>query len=252
MKPALFILFLLTNYNSYSQDTINLVKYPDGCKSYWLINKSDTVILSTYSNGKIESKRFYKNSYVNGKYFRWYENGNLMWVKEMVNNTQEGSAVFYNDKEIKVAELIYHNGIISDTVFIKDGIHLVLGNISFTSKIYGGMENDDGSSNVSEYSGPYQNLNMYAVKVDSLLKPVFIQNFKSDDRGDFFILAPIGKIGFFPKTIPIKDLMPGQYFPPSEFSNSTESGWSMNGPLIINNEQIIFIQIHHTSVGYAP
>ena len=229
-----------------------MIKYADGCKSYWLINKSDTIIFSVYSNGKIESKKNYRNKNVNGKYFRWYENGKLMWVKELKNNTQEGSAVFYNDKEIKVAELTYHNGLISDTVFIKNGIHLLFGNISFTSKMYGGMENADGSSNVSEYSGPYQNLNMYAAKVDSLLKPVFIQNFKSDDNGDFFILAPNGKIGFFPKTITIKDLMPGQYFPPDEFSNSSQSGWSMNGLQLVNNEQLIFIQIHHSSVGYAP
>lgn len=48
------------------------------------------------------------------------------------------------------------------------------------------MQREDGSSNVSEHSGPFINYSMYFAKIDSLKKTELIQNFKSD-YGDFFL-----------------------------------------------------------------
>lgn len=252
MKQLIIVFILLLGLHAYSQDTTQLVKFYDGTKSFWLISKSDTTLCYDYPNGKKESRRTFKNNQVTGTYTRWYENGKKMWEKELVKNIQEGKTILYNEKGTKIAEFNYTQGAISDTIYLKENIHLVLGNVSYSSTVYGGMERADGSSNVSKSSGPYQNFKMYGAKVDSLKKPVKIQNFKTDFNGDFFITVPEGKISFFPATTKITDVLPGQYYPKEIASMSGNSGWNFTQPFIIGDKKILFIQLHHSSVGYAP
>jgi hypothetical protein len=252
MKPIILLLFTFIGIKGFAQDTTNLVKSYDGSKSYWLFTKTDSVIKTFYPGGKKESIRPLKKYQVTGTYTRWYENGKLMWEKEMVNGKQEGKTVFYNEKGIKIAELNYAKGEIADTVFIKEGIHLLLGKITSTSRVYGGMELADGTSNISESSGPYMNLSMYAAKIDSLKKPELIQNFRTDYNGDFIITLPQGKIGFFLKTTDINTLLPDEYAPPMKAWSSGHDGWNMNKPLQITDEKIISFFMHHYSEGYAP
>lgn len=252
MKAIILISsFLICNFLK-AQDTTQLIKYYDGTKSYWLVSKTDTLLKWDYPNGKKESVRKFKNNQITGTYTRWYENGKVMWEKSLVNNILQGYSIFYNEKGIKIAELLYEDGKIKDTVFIKKNTHLILGKATYNSKVYGGMQREDGSSNISESSGPYQNLKMYAAKVDSLKKPVLIQNFKTDFNGDFIIDSPEGKISFFPATIPITEINPGQYNALERGSMSGHSGWDYTKPFIIENQKLYSIILHHFSVGYAP
>ncbi len=252
MKAIILVLILFNTIIGYSQDTTNLIKNNDGSTSFWLTTKSDTMLISTYPNGKKETERCYKNKQITGIYKRWYENGKLMWQKNLINNIEDGKAVFYNDKGVKITELIYKKGIIKDTLFIKKNIHLVLGKITYSSKIYGGVQRPDGGSNISESSDPYQNFKMYAVKVDSILKPKLIQYFKSDHDGQFMVLVPKGKIGFYPASIKLKDIKPGEYCPPTKAFNAGQSGWDMRQPLVVKNESLIKFSLNNYSVGYAP
>lgn len=252
MKPLIIVFSWLFGVQAYSQDTTQLAKYSDGTKSFWLISKADTTLCYDYPNGKKESRRAFKNNQVTGTYTRWYENGKKMWEKELVKNVQEGKTVLYNEKGSKIAEFNYVDGKISDTLFLKDNIHLVLGNVTYSSKVYGGMEREDGSSNISENSGPYQNFKMYGAKVDSLKKPEKIQDFKTDFNGDFFMMVPNGKISFFPASTSIEKLNHGEFYPQEKTWSSGQDGWNFGKPFIINDERIVIIQLHYSSVGYAP
>jgi len=238
---------------AFSQDTTELIKYYNGAKSYKLITKKDTLLVCTYPTGKKESVRELKGNKITGTYTRWYENGNLMWQKELKHAIPNGKSVYYNEKGIKVAELMYENGKISDTIYIKANTHLLFGKITYTSRVHGGVENEDGTSNISESSGPYSNCYMYAAKVDSFKKPELICNYKSDVNGDFFITVPIGTISFFTVSLKIDSLKPGQFTIPSTSGESDESAWDKQGPIVVKKENsILFIELHHSSNAYAP
>lgn len=252
IKWTAIVFFVSANY-LFAQDTTQLVKYYDGTKTFWLVTKTDTTLYSTYSNGKKETERKFKNNAITGLYKRWYPTGKLMWEKELVNGKSNGKTVFYDARGIKVAELDYKNDTITDTVYIKENTHLVLGKITSSSIVYGGMQREDGSSNVSQYSGPWMFCEMYAAKVDSIKKPEMVQHFRTDHNGEFFILAPEGNIGFFPKATDIGKLVPGEFYPPPKAWSSGHDGWNMRSPLEVKKEDVLlFILLHHSSVGYAP
>jgi hypothetical protein len=247
------ILFLIPAATQ-AQDTVNFVRYYDGTKTFELRTKKDTVLISTYPNGKKESGRTVKKFQISGTYKRWYNNGKIMWEREIVKNQAHGITKYYSDKGVKVAELKFENGVITDTVFMMKNIRLVLGKITSSSTVYGGAVNEDGTSNVSSYSGPYMYCAMYAAKVDSLKKPVLVQHFRSDHNGEFFIIAPVGKISFFPKSIPIEKLNVGEFYPPTIMNRSGHDGWTVTPcPLHIKTNSILsVVLIQFVSVGYAP
>lgn len=253
MKKVLTVIILLGTTILFAQDTTELIKFSDGTKSFKLATKKDTNYIYLYPNEKKESIRPVKNYQLTGKYSRWYETGKLMWEKDLVNGIQNGKTIFYDQKGIKVAEFTYEKGILIDTIYLKENLHLILGKITSSSKVNGGMQREDGSSNISEYSGPYMNYSMFAAKIDSLKTTELIQNFKSDFNGDFFIIVPEGKIGFFPIATDIKTLNPGEYYLPEKAWSSGHDGWNMKSPTIVKKEDLIlFIILHHSSVGYAP
>lgn len=253
MKNALLSLLLILNYSGYSQDTIDIVDYYDGSKSFSLITVKDTSLVWLYPGGKKESLCKLSAYEANGTYKRWYKNGKLMWRKEMKNGKENGKAEFYDDKGIKVAELIFSSGEISDTVFIKENTHLVLGTITFESTVSGGAVREDGSSNVSRLSGPYINCPMYAARLDSVKKAVLLSHFKTDFQGQFFVVVPEGLIGFYPASVKIESLVPGQSAIPQSVTGSTIATWREDGPWKVGkNDKILQVKLHHVSHGYAP
>jgi hypothetical protein len=240
-------------YSGYAQDTTEFFKYYDGSKSFKISTKKDTCITYIYPNGKKESVHQIKRAEKTGYYCRWYANSKLMWRMELKNGVQNGKSVFYDASGKRVAELMYINGKITDTLFVKTNTHLVFGKITSSSKVYGGMERENGSADVSEFSSAYMNFWMYAALVDSIKKPKLVSFFKSDFNGNFFILVPEGKIGFYPKSVKIEYLTPSDYKIPEENVFHGEEGWSKQGPIIVKKgDKIQFIELHHFSIGYAP
>lgn len=254
MMKILLSIFLLVLFSSvYAQDTLDLVNYYDGTKSFKLATEKDTSQIFMYENGKVESQIFMYNEEYNGIYLRYYKNGNLMWRKYLRNAIEEGKTTYYNDKGIKVAEFNLKNGKITDTLFLKKNTHLILGKITSSSIVHGGAQHEDGRSNISEYHGPFANFSMYAVKVDSQNAPVFISNLKSDFKGDFFILSSVGKIGFFPSTEKIENLPKDKYCLTQIYESSGNSSWSIKGTNEVKqNDLILYLELHYSSVGYAP
>ncbi|MEX1188911.1 MAG: hypothetical protein WED33_06615 [Bacteroidia bacterium] len=252
MKSVIILFLIFSCHFASSQDTTKLYKQRDGAMVFWLNRANDTIIKSVYPNKKTESIKHVKNGMISGEYKRWYENGKIMWKKEMSNSEENGNVQYFDLKGEKIAEYGYADGEISDTFFIKSGIRLIIGEIAYSSEVHGGMQHEDGSSNVSRNVGPYKYIKMYAALVDSLKKPRFIGNFKTDDQGKFIVLAPKGEIGFFPESNKIEDLNTGQYYPIMEAWNSGQSGWDKITIPNITKDGIYPVKLHHFSVGYAP
>lgn len=209
-------------------------------------------MVTTYPNRKQESRQQLKKGQANGKYFRWYSNGKLMCEMQKTFGLAEGPALFYDPRGNKVAELIFEGDSIKTTKYINPKVHLIFGKATYHSKVYGGMERADGSSNINESSGPIQQLKIGVYRVDSIKNPELITWVYSDLNGNFFVSVPGGKIAFFPENTDLKKIEPGQYCPTDAPHPSGHSAWSMPCPLIIKEEKIVQVKIHHSSVGYAP
>jgi hypothetical protein len=248
----LVILLLIVNV-SFAQFKTNIVNYPDGASAYHLLTKMDTTFYSYYPNGKKEASCRLKSGVMHGTYSRWYPNGNKMWEKEMKHHLADGKCFYYSTKGELVATLIYDKGSIEDTVFLKPKVNLMIGKIEFSSRIYGGMENAEGSSNISETNGPLMNYTMKIFLLDTIKKPVLIDNIKTDIHGEFIISLPQGKIGCYPNSINVSDLRAPYTEISGTMNNSGNESWDIKLPIVISkNEPLKFITIKQNSEAYAP
>jgi hypothetical protein len=253
MKLPHIILFFILVECAFAQQKINLITYPNGATSFHLITKADTTYIANYPNSKIEAKCRIRNGAMQGSYNRWYNNGNKMWVKEMQNDKAQGKCSYYNTKGELLAELIYSKDTIADTLFLKPNQPIILGSIKYNSKVYGGVENADGSSNISENVGPLINYAMQVFKVDSLKKPQLINSSKSDVQGQFVIAVPVGQIAIYPATIKLDDIKTPYNAIPTAMSMSGNESWDLKLPIEIKkNEPLKIITLTQYSVGYAP
>jgi len=252
MKGLLLIFLSLVLTDGWSQDTLRHVNNPDGSRTFVLVQGNDTLLKGVYGNGVTESVVQQIGGVPSGRYTRYYENGEKMWERQLVKSIPEGRSVFYNSKGKRIAELQYERGVITDTLYVKPGIHLIIGRLTFTSKVYGGMEREDGGSNISENSGPFRHQRMYTVKVDSSSSPKKLCSFTSDRNGDFITTVPNAAIGFFTAETDLAKIPQGAFCPPPAMHMSGNDGWSMSEPLNVNGRSIILFELNHFSVGYAP
>lgn len=248
------ILLLFLHFSSSGQDTTVLMNYPDGGSLMRITTKKDTFDLSYYSKDKLEST--IKRNNVSGKthYVRYYRNGKVMWDKQWSNQTENGRCIYFNTKGLKVAEFNYANGTIRDTFYLAPNTHLLFGSLSFSSTVYGGMQREDGSSNVSSHSGPYIHTYMKFIE----LKPIKGKKaeeyyFTSDFNGEFFTVIRPGKYGLFGIDQDPLKIDEDQFLPNQKPGTSWNEQWSNSGPVIIKKESIVnYRDYQNVSVGYAP
>ena len=93
-----------------------------------------------------------------------------MWDKQIFNNQENGLCIYYNQKGQEIAKLSFIQGVIVDTIFVEQNSTLFLGKINYKSTIYGGVENEDGTSNVSIMEGVSQHCAMKWVELQNLSK----------------------------------------------------------------------------------
>lgn len=250
-----FILFCAVLWFSvtFSQDTLSRSPRFDGGTTDLIVEKGDTFWISRYPNGKIESRRTYSLEKENLLYKRYYPNGNLMWEKLIKNGKSNGLATFYSDEGKKVAEFMYDNGEISDTIFTSPKERLLFGRSTYYSVVHGGMQREDGSSNVSGGHGIHSYFSMYAVKLDSTtsIQKIY-QDFYTDYDGYFFLCLENGSFGFFPKSHDITKVNSSMGAPKSQRGMSWSSGWNLNSPFQIENQTYQYLHLHFHSEGYAP
>lgn len=250
----IIILFIIEITPGFSQHKEVIITFADGTEMYHLYKTTDTIFIVQYPNKKKEAECVLRNGELDGLYTRWYENGNKMWTKEMKQGIANGKSSFYNNKGELVLTLLYRHGMVTDTIVSKSGSCVLLGNIWYSSTVYGGAENADGSSNISSTEGPFKNFEMNLVKLDSIRKPQLIGKFKSDYQGNFMVIVSnAANYGVYPKYTNIEELSPPYHSIPSQMSRSGNENWDVKLPFEFKkNEVLKIVSLKHYSVGYAP
>lgn len=254
MYKALLSFFLLNVFVSISQDTTHLVSYPDGGYRLEIRTAFDTIYNTYYSKEKLESKIIRDKT--SGKYIykRFYWNGNRMWEKELKNGSEEGICTYFSKKGNKIGQFLYSKGEIVDTLFLAKNVHFVLGNMRFTSTVYGGIENEDGTSNVQHSEGSSQHTTMKFATIknnQSDIPEEFL--FTTDSEGDFIVIVKPGHLGLFDLETKTRELIVGQFLSSNSYNLSVHSSWNLTSPIRIDiKNQINIISLQHSFVGYAP
>lgn len=255
MKNLILLLFCSFLVIVNSQDTLVLANYNDGSKMIQVNSKKDSIIYCYYDAVKLESKQIKDPLTGVTIYTRYYRNGKIMWEKSIHRGIENGRSRYFNNQGIKVAEFEYRNGFLIDTLYLKAKTYLLFGKASYSSVVYGGMQNEDGTSNIQKSEGPYIHLNMKLVNIEApkkvnSTKEVF---FTTDFQGNFFTVIQLGTYGIFPKDYPLSSIYKGQYASEPQAGKSWNSQWDIKGPLLIStHSKINHTAIFHSSVGYAP
>lgn len=253
MKFLFFFTFLFSTLSVFTQDTLELQLFYDGSKSFTLLTKTDSTLITTYENGSIDCQIKYQKKELYSIYTRYYRNGKRLWEKQLKASVPDGKSTFFNSNGTKIAEFTYQNGTLVDTVYLRNNSHLIFGKVKYSSTIYGGVENENGQSNISTTSGPFTNFSMFAANVGKPEKATLVSNFKTDSNGDFFIIATTGLIGFFPRKFSINDIKLNQTHAGETHENSSNSSWEISGNNpILENSLVNYIELVYHSVGYAP
>lgn len=254
MKFIVLFSWFISVSMAFGQDTIYTSKLPSGGESILLRMGSDTFSIQTYPGGSFASKIKVSAIKPKQRYFRYYENGNIMWQKTFENGKANGKASFYDEKGKLSVELMMEDDKVTDTLYLSKKHRILLGNISYSSTVYGGMERVDGGSNVSHSEGPYANFEFYTVKLNPNADSQKIyKRFSTDQYGNFFLCLDEGSYGFFPKTYPIENVKPNSATTDDPVNGtSIEGGWNLKNPLTISSQGIYELNLKYTSVGYAP
>ena len=250
----LFLGFLLISQIVYGQDTTLIRQSGYGNFGYQIITKTDTSEIGYYSPGKTEYTIHRDKQSKKLLYTRYYRNGKKMWIKEWKQDTENGKCTYFDTKGNRVAEFNYVGGAIRDTLFLEPNTYFLFGKLSYTSTVYGGMEREDGSSNVSSSSGPYSYYHMKFIQLDPPKgKAAEEFYFTSDFQGEFLVVIKPGKYGLFQKDFSPKDVEPDMFSPQNKPGGSTIDHWDIRSPIVISKGSLINSWgFHYESVGYAP
>ena len=253
MNCFLFLIMLISFY-SLSQDTLFIDEnYYYGNKIIQVNGTKDTIQYEYAKNGKLLSILPISGPTIPIHYIRFYSNGKKMWDKTLLNNIEHGNSIFYSESGKAIAELKFENGKISDTLFVHPKVHIFIGDITYSSIVYGGVELENGQSNISESTGA---MSFYPFKlVEVTDKSKTEHHYTSDRFGKYFIGTPREEIiyGFFPDNYPTKLIKANTLFPESDMNMSGSSTWSLTSTFKVSLKSTLTeIHIQSSSVGYAP
>lgn len=255
MKNSLLIFILFICLTGFSQDTTGYIIYPDGGRKFQVNTNNDTVLYTYYTKNSLESIQYKEPDTELIRYIRYYRNGKTMWNKLLSGNLENGNCKFYNNQGIRVAEFVYQDGKITDTVFLKNKTHLLFGKIYSSSIVYGGMYRGDENVVKEPYVTSYARLTMKLVKLDSTIENKKQKEFlfTTDYQGDFIVVLTSGRFGLFNKDYPLNEIYKGQFCPNPKSGMSWTSAWDLKGPVIIEEKLSIHnVVFKYSSVGYAP
>lgn len=250
----LFLFFILVNFAGFSQDTLLIEENAYyGNKIIQVNGSKDTVQYEFAKNGKLLSIYPITGQTLPVHYIRFYSNGKKMWDKTMKNTKENGNAIFYSESGKQIVELNFENGKITDTLFVHPKVNIFLGKIDYSSIVYGGIELENGESNVSEATGvmPFYPFKLVEINTESKTE----HHYTSDRFGEFFIGTPRKEIvyGFFPENYPKKSIQKNLLFPEPDMNMSGSTTWLLSSFFKVSNKTTITeIHIQSTSVGYAP
>lgn len=237
--------FILFTFVGFSQDTLLIDEnHYFGNKIIQVNGMKDTVQYEYSKNGKLLSILPISVPINPVHYIRYYSTGKKMWDKTLVNNVEHGNSIFYSESGKPIAELKYENGRIVDTLFIHSKVTVFIGKITYTSLVYGGVELENGQSNVSESTGI---LSFYPFKLVETNSDSKLEHHYTTDRfGKFFIGTPRKEIiyGFFPEKYPKSIIRNNLLFPETEMHMSGSSSWSLTSTFNVSKtSELMEIQI---------
>jgi hypothetical protein len=256
MKFFQFLL-LLFPLISFAQRDVIIDERHDGFKIVHRYTENDTLELIYFPNGKLFSaKKAFPGSEIYS-YKRYYDNGKLMWERQMFKDQAEGRSIFFDAKGKRICSIDYSKGNPVDTIAHTTKQCVVLGNYSYWSRVYGGAQNEDGSSNIQETSGPaaFIRMKLIAQPVPTDKSTWKIIEMFTDAKGDFMTVLPTEKkeFGLFPAYFDLNLIESGLFFPKDEFHESSNTAWSLSQIVSIDwNIPFIFTELKSSSVGYAP
>jgi hypothetical protein len=257
MKNLLFQLILIVAFSGIAQDTTQLYVSPDGYQKILIQSKIDTLLIGISPNGKIDSKIKANPTNAYYTYDRYYTNGKKMWEISYFGFIQDGPSVFYNEQGKKIVTIHYAKGLAIDTISHSTTQTIFFGNYSYSSTVYGGVENEDGSSNVQEYTSVaiYNRMKLINYPIGDSKKPNSKLITTTDFNGNFMFIVPRKKAnyGIFPDNFPDTLVTNGLAFPSSEMTMSGSNNWSLSQELRTESSTS-FIQtwLKLVSIGYAP
>lgn len=257
MKKIFLFIVLSINLYSIGQNEIEIVKTHDGYRITHQYVKNDTLEITYFPDGKLFSKKKAFPRQTQHSQSRYYPNGNLMWERSFKNGKNEGPSVFYNEKGKKVITINYSNGTANDTLVHSTKQTVVIGNYNYLSKVYGGAQNEDGSSNIQEMSGPtpFFELHLIEMPLKEDQNEWNVLKTRTDQNGDFLVILNSRKqtFGIFPYYFDRSKIKNDLLFPPDSFENSSNSAWSLSQAIKLDwNTAYLYTELRSSSVGYAP
>ena len=253
MNKLLLITSLLLSIIGYSQDTLSGYTRYDDRSFYVIASETDTFSVRNYPSGNREA--LIAKGSMKGKRLQtvYYDNGNVMYTRELKNNQPNGKSIYFNQKGRKIAEFNVKNDTVIDTLFLSSKHKMIFGKMTYTSVVHGGMPREDGRSNISRSSGNSMYRNMYTVKLDSTkqLQEVY-QSFTTDQFGNFFLCVENGDYGFFTERYDIKHVDGKMGTSRGSMGKGVQESWTPTGPITIEKKCYNYVHLHYDSVGYAP
>lgn len=248
---ALSLFVFLVASSAIAQDTIT--RYPGANRVYNLLiaQDGDTTLYTYSADSTLEStKKMERESTV--FYTRYYPNGNVMWTKEFAENQPNGALKIYSDDNTLLGSFELENDSIVDTLFLHKKRRFIYGRFTYYSIVYGGMQREDGTSNISGGPGVQMHYPMYAVRLNPEAEgQTVFKEFFTDYNGYFMLEVPSGKYGIFPVYYSI-DRVTATMGCPQYQSVAMESTWSINGPIDMTSTHYRYLFYHYHSIGYAP
>lgn len=253
MKKILLVASLFLVNEVQSQDTIYSNRVAHGGRTCLVVENGDTVALHFYKDGSLASRMKTSVTEPRQLYTRYYPNGTLMWEKELENGKANGITSYYDEKGKLAGRFTVNNDAITDTLFLSPKKRLLLGEISYSSTIYGGMLHEDGTSNVSRVSGSYMYQSFYSVQLDSTSSTQKIyKEFITDQYGQFYFCLEPGEYGFFPVNYAPENVYRSSACPDPRAGMSDFGAWNLRKPLAITASGIYTLKLHYSSEAYAP
>lgn len=256
LKVILFI-FIFISLCSNAQDTIVLYQTANGYSKKQILSSKDTLEVCFYPNGKVESKRL---AYPNKRAYeqtRYYPNDKVMWKGVIKEDKANGPSVYFNEKGKRLITINFLNNSPIDTVVHNKGALVLTGNYQYWSRVYGGAEKEDGTSNISEHSGPgvFMEFKLIEQGMDSTKRDRLSYSFHTDGYGNFIVVLPKSKtqFGIFPANYPNELIKNGMMFPPDSFESSGSNSWHLTKEIVTDEKtHFIYTELRSSSVGYAP
>jgi hypothetical protein len=252
MKRLLILLAFLTSGLIHAQDTISSHRVGIYAYEHCVKIESDTFLITTCPDKAIDTKMSQRSRDTIQSYERFYQNGKRMWKGTLWNDQFVGELELYNEKGQLCAELFFDKGTVQRQKVHTKKSGIVFGKYTYSSTVYGGMMNEDGTSNVSHSEGPMRWKLMYTVQMNSNSDDqIKHSEFRTDSYGYYLLVLEEGNYGCYPSHYPIKNVDPSIGVP-RETANSIEGNWNNTGLLVIKKGEFSYRPMHYSSTGYAP